>query len=70
MTGDDFYDCTQLATEARAIRLAATRLEKAAKDWAASAAISNHELVKLRRELGTVRRGVDVLFETFGKADR
>lgn len=57
-----------LFNQARAIRLAAEKLEKMARDYERKP--WEKDIVVLRRHLGQIRYNLDALFARFGKADR
>jgi hypothetical protein len=66
---EDVFYWTLLGTQARAIRLEATKLETAARQWATDRAVSPHELTRVQRRLGAIRHSLDELFKHLGKAD-
>lgn len=59
-----------LADQARAIRLAAQRLERAAREHPPGTIGQQNQLRRIQLDLGNIRANLDALFARFGKADR
>ena len=63
---------TALAHQARAIRLAAQRLERLARERVSNGnpCFQGYDVIQLRRGLGDISHNVTALTARFGKADR